>query len=186
MMMMQTTRLVFHPQQPQQAIDYPQLLRCLKEIEYIETESEHDGNFLPGNQFLSLLTFLGCSPSINLTPTEGEKHCSIRMIDEKERAVCLGHTQTAKPKCPDCKKRIGTWKDEYWQQPDQQILCDKCQAENTFSTLNWKHECGYARGGFEVVNIYPHEAVPTEQFLDALHQYTGFAWSYCYAYGDNL
>ncbi len=179
---MSATKLVFYPQQPQQPVDNEQLVRFLVDIEFCASEADANGHYLPGNRFLSLLTFLGCSPSINLTPTEGESHCYITLIDHHSQPVCLGHTSTAKPKCPHCKKRIGNWQKENWLQPDQPWICDKCHTESLFSELNWKHECGYARGGFEVAHIYPHEAVPTEQLLNALQEHTGFAWTYCYTH----
>jgi len=177
---MNISKLIFFPEQADKAFNNELLLKTLLNAQFINDDKLHNNQYLPGDSFLSLITFLGCSPNINLQPVEGENHCFISVIKQSYEAECLGYTQTVNPKCPVCKKRISDWKTSDWQKPGQLCLCDKCQNKTLYSELNWKHECGFSRGGFEIAHIYPHEAVPTDQLLDILNEFSGFEWNYCY------
>jgi len=178
---MTTSKLIFFPTITNKIIDNQQLLKTLGDSQFITEHAHANNHYLPGENFLSLITFLGCSPNISLMPTEGESHCFISVIDPTQEPRCLGHTQTANPKCPACTKRISDWKTPDWKLARKRCNCDKCQTQTPYAELNWKHECGFARGGFEVNHIYPHEAVPTDQFLNILYKLSGFEWNYCYA-----
>jgi len=174
------TKLIFFPQSTNTVIDEKNLLEALINSQFIISQAHHDNHYLPGDNFLSLITFLGCSPNINLMPVTGESHCFISIIKQTPKPDCLGHTQTVNPKCPGCGKRIAEWKTTNWKQSGEICICDKCQLQTPYAELNWKHECGFARAGFEVNHIYPHEAVPTDQLLNTLSLFSGFEWDYCY------
>lgn len=178
---MSLPRIIFFPRNTDQPIDNEQLIQALIKLEFIESKTVFNGQYLAGEKFLSLLTFLGCSPNINLLPLENESHCYITLITPSAGTQLLGYTNTARPKCPNCTKRINNWQTADWTQANKQCTCDKCQTITDYAKLNWKHECGFARGGFEVSYIYPHEAVPTEQLLNGLKLLSNFEWTYCYA-----
>lgn len=175
------SRLIFHPQDPEQFVDSTTLTTGLIDIGFIEEEAYQNNHYLAGDRFLNLLTFLGCSPNITLTPANGESHCHIAILESSEASRCVGFTRTANPKCPHCTRRINNWKIENWENGNTDCLCDKCQTSTPYANLNWKHECGFARGGFVISQIYPHEAVPTEQLLSALENTTAYPWLYSYA-----
>jgi len=178
---MTTSKLIFFPADTQDTISNEIITGALDEIQFIITPSHGDNHYLPGDNFLSLLTFLGCSPNINLSPTDNEDHCHISLIKQTDNPQCLGYTRTCNPKCPHCTKRISNWKTGNWQLAGSTCLCDKCGMESNYDKLNWKQECGFGRCGFEVAHIYPHEAVPTDQLINALKKKTGFDWKYCYS-----
>jgi len=178
---MNISKLIFFPVSTDKTVNNKILLQTLIDSQFISEKSTNNNQYLPGDNFLSLITFLGCSPNINLMPIECESHCFISILDQLEEPVCLGYTQTVNPKCPACKKRISDWKTPNWKNAEQLCNCDKCQKQTLYSELNWKHECGFARCGFEISHIYPHEAVPTDQLLEKLKQFSGFEWNYCYA-----
>jgi len=178
---MPTSRLIFFPDNSEQTLDNKLLLSTLTSLQFINSDALNINHYLPGEKFLTQITFLGCSPNINLAPVKNESHCFISILDATNKTRCLGHTNTANPKCPNCKKRITNWKTDNWKKADELCLCDKCQTSTPYAELNWKQECGFARCGFEIAHIYPHEAVPTEQLLKALEQSSGFKWGYCYA-----
>ena len=177
---MNTSKLIFFPDSIDKAINNEALLQTLINSQFITENKQNTNQYLPGDNFLSLITFLGCSPNINLIPVEGENHCFISLIEHSQKPICLGYTLTVNPKCPACKKRIGEWKIPDWQSAGQLCHCDKCQKQSLYSELNWKHECGFSRCGFEIHHIYPHEAVPTDQLLEKLKYCSGFEWDYCY------
>lgn len=177
---MTVPRLIFFPADARMIIDQHALIEQLKHIAFIEDTQTRD-TFPPGERFLSLLSFLGCSPNIKLSAQEGDDYCFISLLKASDESRCLGHTPTVKPKCPHCRKRIAGWQVENWQRGDTPVCCDKCGKASDTAELNWKHECGFGRCGFTISHIYPHEAVPTEQLLSLLQQFSGTPWDYCYA-----
>ena len=183
---MNISKLIFSPKSTDNTFDSQSLLNTLIESQFVITEAQDTNHYLPGERFLSLITFLGCSPNVNLFPVDGENHCFISFIEPTEFPRCVGYTKTANPKCPNCTTRIADWKISDWQLPGEILpgklcYCDKCQVQTPYTELNWKHECGFARCGFVVNHIYPHEALPTDQLLDLLKQAAGFEWDYSYA-----
>ncbi len=177
---MTTSKLIFFADEITKTFDQQALINTLITANFLLPNNPEKNHYLAGDKFLGLITFLGCSPNINLAPIAGEQHCYISFIAPTEHAECLGFTQTVNPKCPNCKKRIANWKNDNWQRTGEICICDKCQSRHLYAELNWKQECGFARGGFETHHIYPHEAVPTDQLLDLLDQFSGFKWNYCY------
>jgi len=178
---MPVSKLIFFPKDPLQLCDSNIIFKALFDLKFIEVIAHSKNHYLPGDNFLSLLTFLGCSPNINLTPTPEQTHCFVSLVGPTENPACLGYTNTCNPKCPNCTKRIANWKTANWQQTGELCQCDKCGTQVSYAKLNWKQECGFARCGFEIAHIYPHEVVPTDQFLEALLEKTGMEWLYCYA-----
>ena len=178
---MPISKLIFFPENPDHLVENRLIINTLISAEFINAETHNNNHYLPGEKFLSLITFLGCSPNINLFPVENETHCFISLLEQTSEAQCLGYTSTVNPKCPNCKKRIADWKTENWNKAGEICSCDKCNTQTPYAELNWKHECGFSRGGFEIAHIYPHEAVPTEQLLNKLEKATSFKWNYCYA-----
>jgi len=178
---MPISRLIFFPEDSNTLTETHVLIDTLSSIELIENNPYQKNHYLAGEKFLNLITFLGCSPNINLVPVENESHCYISILPQTEQPICLGYTRTIKPKCPNCKKRIADWETKNWTEPGNICLCDKCQVKTPYAQLNWKQECGFARSGFEITHIYPHEAVPSDQLLLALENGTAQKWNYCYA-----
>lgn len=177
---MPISKLLFSPKDNHLLVNNTLILRAISNINFINSNEYHANHYLPGENFLSLITFLGCSPNINLEPTPDESHCYISLLAPSKQARCLGYTSSCNPKCPSCKKRISDWKTNNWQEPNTICRCDKCATETAYAQLNWKNECGFGCCGFEVTHIYPHEAVPTDQLMEALHEQTGIEWIYSY------
>ncbi|MDH5485437.1 MAG: hypothetical protein OEY43_09415 [Gammaproteobacteria bacterium] len=176
-------RLVLYPGcNSDTKIDVERIKKSLLDIGLIESHINEGMAYLPGKNFLQLLTFLGCSPNINLHPDEGENYCHIYFGELSKDPLCLGHTSSAKPKCPQCKTVIQDWKkNSLWQDGTSLIQCEKCGAENTLNKLKWRREAGYGIFSIMIYNIHPHEAVPAEQLLLQLEKVTAASWDYCYA-----
>jgi len=177
---MPISRLIFFPKNTQLLVDDELILKTISRIDFINKVPYEKNHYLPGEHFLSLLTFLGCSPNINLQPTPDEHHCFISILQASNKPKHLGHTSTCHPKCPNCTKRIANWKTDDWQKEGVLCTCDKCGTQTPYAQLNWKQECGFGCCGFEITHIYPHEAVPTDQLLEALEEKTRAEWLYCY------
>lgn len=161
--------------------DISALADCLRDAGFIG-EALDAGHFLPGDQFLSLLSFLGCSPNIRLHPEDGEQFCHVHITEPKARAECLGFTSNIRPGCPACKQRLTDWRSASgWRYADGEISCPKCAGRFRMDGLRWRQECGYGRSAIEVAWIHPHEAVPAEKLLSILERHSDFDWTYCYA-----
>ncbi len=179
---MSHNRLLFLPSNPQQNVDTTRLVECLSTCGMIDSPDPDQGSYLAGEEFLSLLTFLGCSPNISLRPGEGVEHCTIELFEHTASPTCRGYTRTARPKCPSCTKRIEGWDNTDWTTDGSKLCtCDKCGNAHPYAELNWKQECAFSRGGFVITQIYPHEAVPTDRLLKTLEDDCGFPWQYAYA-----
>lgn len=178
---MPISKLIFFPDNPDHLVGNKLIIDTLISTQFINAEIYNDNHYLAGEKFLRLITFLGCSPNINLFPVENDTHCFISLIEQTSQAQYLGYISSVNPKCPNCKKRIANWKTDSWNKTGEICCCDKCNTQTPYAKLNWKHECGFSRCGFEIAQIYPHEAVPTEQLLNRLEKETGVKWNYCYA-----
>jgi hypothetical protein len=138
--------------------------------------------FQVGSEFLSLLTFLGCAPNIQLSPDDGDQFCFIRLHPALDTAQCLGVTGTIRPGCPECRHKLTGWQSDVdWRLATTPIQCPRCGTATTVARLRWRHEGGYGRCALTIARIHPHEAVPTDQLLAALTEASGFDWTYCYA-----
>ena len=131
--------------------------------------------FLPGDRFLDHISFLGCSPNIALSPEEGEHYCYIRLHEPQSRPVLLSAGNTQPPRCRSCQRTL----DEWWQctAPD---FCSQCSLEERQDSLNWRRRGAISRCRIEIMNVYPHEAVPSPNLLLFLKDASGVEWRYAY------
>jgi len=142
-------------------------------------------NFLVGEAFLHLITFMGCSPYIELEPQlDGKSFCYIH-IDGPWTELQLRYSdKTQSPRCHICHKRITTWKEtlELWlAQPINNIIeCPHCSNKQSLLDLSWRKDAGCGYLFINVENIFPGEAVPVPKFLTKLATITNTTWQYFY------
>ena len=132
-------------------------------------------DFCTGPSFTNLVTFLGCSPDIALSPEDGDQYCFIRLHDLTDDYRFYHGSNTAAPHCPDCRMSRDDWQD-----CAQQQYCDQCELADRAAKLRWRRRGALSRLVIEVMNIYPHEAVPASQLLTFLGDVTGVEWGYAY------
>ncbi len=169
---------------PRSISDKPQnislIRQAIQDIGLIAEEFD-DSKYYTGNTFLSLLSFLGCSPNINVSPKDGDNYCYIKISNITDRAEILGHTRSVIPRCPYCKYKFKNWQSiNNYKFAKTIIDCPECNTSLKISDLKWRLEGGYGLFYISIINIHPHEAVPSEKLLQTLEQTTGFAWHYFY------
>ena len=177
-------RLILHPEDIQYIPhSVANILQQLKSIGLISKPGNDASMYLAGNEFINLLTFLGCSPNINLSPDEGDNFCSISIPDIHETTVLLGYTSMIIPRCPSCKHKVADWKQHFhhWKTGDYTYTCSECQTETPVAKARWRQEAGYGRFCIAINHIHPHEAVPSDKLLNALQQASDTCWTYFYA-----
>jgi hypothetical protein len=182
---MQAPRLIFHPRDTGLAIEPGTLIQALSTIGLLgEVRMDGTNSFYVGEHFLDLLTFLGCSPVIALSPEEGERYCYIDIETYPQPQFVFG-SQPFKPRCRHCRAAIPDWQQQYSATEAveaQAIHCPECGRDSLLSDLNWKHSAGVGRQMIIVHNIYLHEAVPGEKLLQTLESLQpGSRWEYFYA-----
>lgn len=171
--------LQLFPNQPTASPRQDRVIRSLGECGLIGAPLD-DTSWLPGEEFLSRIIFLGCSPDIALHPDDGENFCRLRWVSSAQ-VFFLGQTRRIQPRCPHCKNRLSHWHDNRDIQPfDTPVACPQCGQSTPASRLNWRHEGGYASASLVIEPIHPHEAVPSEALLQHLQQASDCEWHYCY------
>lgn len=165
------------------------LAGALQETEIIGSSfGEHqDYRFLVGDKFLQYVTFLGCSPHIELQPpADGSLNfCHFQFSQFKQNPIFRHASNNVFARCPQCGKRIATWQHpvSQWRENPQCFMfaCEKCHAEISLYQLSWRHTAAVARVFIDIFSIYPQEAIPTDQFMRVMQNATGEKWDYFYA-----
>ena len=134
-----------------------------------------DGDYLTGDRFMDHVTFLGCSPSIALSPEDGDNYCFIRIHEAGKIPVLYAGKNALAPYCPQCQQT----KDD-WQACEQEDFCEQCNLIERSESWRWRKQGALSPWVIEIMNIYPHEAVPSPMLLDQIKAVSGAPWSYAY------
>mgnify|MGYP001825671206 CR=1 FL=1 len=135
-----------------------------------------------GDRFLQLVTFMGCSPHIELEPRwpGDEDFCHVRLHQFAEPVLMVG-SNTRPPRCPGCRKAAGKDPAAFTGlHADASVSCAKCGETYRFTALDWRRSAGLASLFVEVRSVFPGEAVPVDALLDGLAAMTGGRWTYFY------
>lgn len=141
----------------------------------------YGSGYFVGNRFLSLVTFMGCSPAIKLEPDDSQpdqEFCSIRLRLEKASPLLQVASRNSPPRCPHCRSVVEVESGD----PVAETLmdCKQCGAKTPLYALNWRKTAGYARCFVEITGVYPQEALPTATLLNSLQEFSGCEWCYFY------
>lgn len=146
-----------------------------------------------GEKFLQLITFLGCSPSIQIDPPanmnelaqacQTGKLCHVRLVCNSKSLRYRCNTGVI-PRCPHCRAIDNRWHDylNRWSSNPEIIewQCAECMGESTIHTLNFRKQAAFIRDCIEIRGIYPSEAIPGEILMDTLRNMTDCGWQVFY------
>ncbi|MDX2457706.1 MAG: hypothetical protein QNL87_09380 [Gammaproteobacteria bacterium] len=153
-----------------------------------------DNVFYPtGDNFLQLVSFLGCSPMIELDPpadrttlltaSAAGKFCHL-FLNCTETLAFRADSQCPPPRCPDCRQPVADWQTaiESWKKNTAQSdwICTHCGFAGQLTALQFRKAAGFGRTFIEIRGIYPSEAVPTDALLDTLQRLTNGPWKTIY------
>ncbi len=187
---MHTGRLVLTPQDPfylPKSID--KILAQLRSMQFCNGAVEGlDGqHYLLADRFMQLVSFMGCSPYIQLEPTQdGEPFCHLIIDGPYPQPIFIQGRITTSPRCESCRKRIPDWKAliEQWKQAPEsfQASCPHCGHHQNPSSYNWRQSAGCGRLFLFIENIFPNEAIPTPELIKALESshVQGIPWGFFY------
>ena len=147
-----------------------------------------------GEYFLQLITFLGCSPAIEIElPTDIDslesgsrdgRFCHVTLSDGGEHLHFRAGLAPPEPRCPHCRKPDPHWPEHLhtWQEDRQRLhwSCALCDYSGQLTDLNFRKSAGFARMFIEIRGIYPAEAIPGEALLASLQALSGCQWKILY------
>ena len=154
----------------------------------------HGGYFYPtGDRFLQLVTFLGCSPLIELAPPADPEELEIASSEGRFCHVFLTETgqiqfradsQARTAHCPQCRKPVADWKAviQSWQQDPGHGTwqCAACGHSGRATELQFRKTAGFGKTWVEIRGIHPAEAVPGDALLGVLRALSGCDWNTLY------
>ncbi len=146
-----------------------------------------------GKHFLQLLTFLGCSPSIELEPpgdpdtlaidSATGKFCHI-FLDSDDHLRFRADPGMQTPRCSHCRSPLQHWSAYLQGWLDNPLRtnwhCTHCQADGDITTLAFRKSAGFGRTFVEIRGIYPSEAVVGDALLKCLKAITLCDWHTLY------
>lgn len=145
------------------------LRKALENIGFLG-EARQPGEFQTGTEYLSLVTYLGCSPQISMGEAEAATRIYLCGVEPIPRLNAGANIKP--PRCKDCRQPLALT--EVKLQPQ---TCPHCHQP---LRLDWRRSAAQGRVFIEISNVYESEAVPGEALLECLHAATGVPWDYCY------
>lgn len=163
-------------------IELDVLRHHLVELGLIGSALQHDaGFFLPGANFMNLLTFLGCSPTVSMADSEDEitNFYSIEAVDYNEAVVAICGFPAQAPRCAQCKQEVVDWSEQP-KKTDALLVCDHCGFRAPLSGWNWRFKAGFGHHWINIWGVHEGEAVPGEKLLASLRELSGVEWRYAW------
>ncbi len=162
----------------------------LRQIGFIGKTFEFDGkeHFQPGEELMTHLTFLGCSPVVSLGEPgkTGEEFCHIEFYGPFDENEFISGTNVKPLRCPICGHRETSWQPivEAWKRDRTSWHCPGCENDISLEQLRWKKCAGFGRFFIKVWGIFESEAVPGDKLLATLKETTNSKWDHFYYRGE--
>jgi hypothetical protein len=130
-----------------------------------------DNHYAVGANFLSLFTFMGCSPVIELQPQADKPFCYMG-LDSDTKPRFVSGSNLKKSRCTQCKNEL--------QNVSKSLSCSHCKKPLQLDKINWRKTAFLAKTWITIGNIYELEAIPNDELLDSLKHLTGVQWKPAY------
>jgi hypothetical protein len=175
---MSTGKLILHSGNDKPSISATEpLYHALKQIKLIGEAIDGDAAvFLTGEHFLQLISFVGCSTNVCLTPNSND-FCHITISGPFDQPTLIWDRNCRPPRCTACKETIANWQE---QAGAGRLKCPLCNRESKLEELSWGRQAGYSFIFIQIHNIFPGEARPTHSLIETLSDTTNSKWSYFY------
>lgn len=172
--------LLLHPVNPDYQVDTVTLINSLSTTGLVgEVIAKLD--WKAGENFLQLLTFMGCSPHIRFEPLSAhdQDYCHVS-LQLHEQPVLAFSANSRPPRCRSCGKPVvAAWND--FEVSGHSWRCNHCEMlHSSVMQLRWRNDAGFARNFIEIHGIFPGEAQPVPSFMKQLETETATPWRYFY------
>lgn len=177
--------LVLTPADPGAAPHREAVVEALRAVGLIgaPVATDRGQHYLTGDRFFQLVTFLGCSPHLQLTPPDDPvpppagSFCTVA-VGRPLPAPRLRHGRlTTAPRCPECGSPLVHWQAAAG---GAAVTCPGCARQTSLADLNWRRNAGIGRLFVDLWAVYPREAVPAPELLETLERATGEPWRHFY------
>lgn len=164
-------RLLLHLNYP--AVPLPEtgkLIAWLREQGLVGEAMDEAGRlFRAGARFAELVTFLGCSPYLRFEPDGGggEAFCHVGLRGPYVAPRLIFGRNTRPPRCPGCHNQIVEWRAGL---SDETLHCHLCGGVFPLASIAWRRNAGFGRLFIELFNVFPGEAVPSEELMRGLRE----------------
>lgn len=188
---MQANLLILHPSDPDATVAKSALADPLSSVGLISEPMDFQGerHYRPGDEFLQLMIFLGCSPVVSLGEPgkTGEEFCHIGFRETAPEPVFIAGANGKAPRCPACRQPDENWRDHFksGKPVPPSWTCGHCGHTVPAHALNWRQSAGIARTFVMIWGVFEGEAVPSEQLMKTLAGIGYGSWSYFYYRGEN-
>lgn len=137
--------------------------------------------YLPGPAFMTLISFLGCSPSVSMAADDDQalNPYFIEVTDSGDSIVAICGALRRAPRCPQCKRVATDWNDAL-ATANTGLFCAQCRFDSQLSGWDWRHQSGFGRQWINIWGVHEGEAVPGEKLLESLHKLSGLVWNYAW------
>jgi Zn ribbon nucleic-acid-binding protein len=183
-----------HIDQP--AVGTAALVARLQDIGLLAAPVCHhpSSGYRAGVHFLQLVSFLGCSPAIELEPPldpeECERACAsgklvhVRFPAAGQNIRFRGDGRLPAPRCPQCRKSEEHWPEllARWRTNPRKSgwECRACGHHGRLFDLNFRQRGAFGRCFVDIWGVHPAEAVPDDALLSSLRELSGGDWKYLY------
>lgn len=186
---MSAPKLVLYPTDADAAPVRTSLLRALQDLEFIGPSFELDdrAHHYTGPAFLDHISFLGCSPAIELDAPTGPiepaartgQFCHVQ-LHEVTRLPRLRIRTGRQPRCRQCRIDIDPQPLLAQITSGLESTCPGCGRQAAAERLNWRQSGAIARIFLDIWGIQGSEAVPGDVLLQRLGRTTGSRWDFFY------
>jgi len=149
---------------------------------------EFSGHYLAGERFFDHISFVGCSPNINLAPPKdiheyGSEFCHVD-VRSGDKVEFIGGDNVRPPSCPQCKTLDKAWQAllPRWAKAPEVFTrqCAECGATKPLHMFNWRQRAGFAALSIHIWGVHEGEAVPNNTLMESLGELTRCTWDYLY------
>ncbi len=182
-------RLYLYPTDIKKEIDPKKLELALQEVEFIgdilsnDSSVNNSNRYVVGEDFLSLICFMGCSPNIEIEPQEDSPFCYVEIPKKTDKIGFIAGDNVKRVNCPCCKKPQPELAKKLLNSKAEDLFlqaCTECNREIDPLAINWRKSAFIAQAWVLLGNIYESEAIPDEKLLSALEQASACEWKYAY------
>lgn len=133
-----------------------------------------------GEDFAQHVVFAGCSPYLRFEPAEpgDTRFCHVALHGPDVKPRIITGQNTVKPRCPSCRTRLPDWQTRI---AAEARPCPGCDTLLDAVDLDWRQHAAIGCLMVELRNVFPGEASPSDQLMQALNEASGFEWRYGWA-----
>lgn len=179
--------LILYPDPASPSPDREGLLAQLSELALIgKPLADRADHYPTGKAFLQLISFLGCSPAIQLAGDPvADAVCSIHLLGPYPASAVLFGSNSRAPRCPACRQPFIDWQ-AWWTEPQKpEPCCPACGNHSRLESLNWRQQAAVSSHFLAISQVFPGEAVPVDRLIHDL-QRDGSRWDYGYVQQPQL